>query len=271
MSLKLIAAIAATLTLAACGTPMKYQTQLPVGVQGAPSVLARSPLIDQTNHMTQHLDQDKNILYFQNFGGGGAAVGILLGPFGVAANMKMIESRTNEDVAALRGKIDIKPRAVFADVAAKQGLSIADTGAGARLTPYLYVSKAEDDKLLVSATVIVEQQGPAEKWVGKYLVQMPKTYSVKELAALDANGITQFQASLAASFGKIVAHMQAESPAGLALEQPVLFHSNLLAPRMDFEMQGNLIADSDGLVWIRTFGGVYAIRKDNVQYVVKKG
>jgi hypothetical protein len=57
----------------------------------------------------------RNILYFQNYGGGGAGLGLLLGPIGVAANMSMIESNTKQE--QLRDKIAIDPPAVFSAAA----------------------------------------------------------------------------------------------------------------------------------------------------------
>ena len=95
--INVIQAIAASIILTACVSVPPPQQPIKVNL-GDSYEIYRAPLLDQTNHTLQHLNQNKDILYSQTYGGGGAGVGLLLGPLGVAANIKAIESKLSDDI-----------------------------------------------------------------------------------------------------------------------------------------------------------------------------
>jgi hypothetical protein len=273
MSIKKLVCIAlASLLLVACGTPPRLQPLQPKTQGPAEYTLSRSALVENTSHVTQHLDKDKSVLYFQNYGGGGVGLGLLLGPLGVAANVAMIEGVSKKDAEQLRDKISVRPREIFAEVAARQGLNVSAELASQKLkvTPYLYVSKTEGDILLVSSALIIEHEAGADKWTGKYMYQLPLKYSISELSKLGDGETAQLREAVAAGFAQLVTNIRAESPERLALEQKVLFKSDFVNPRFDYEMFGSLIAEDSSVVWIRTVNGVYALRKPNVSFTVQK-
>lgn len=261
-----------SLLLAACGTPPRLQALQPKLAVPADYALSQSPLLESTNHMTQHLDKDKSVLYFQNYGGGGAGLGLLLGPIGVAANIAMIESNTKKDAEQLRDKVSVNPREIFAEVAQRHGLSISSTPTDQKpkVTPYLYVSKTEGDLLLLSSALIIEQGAGAEKWTGKYMYQLPMKYSVNELSKLGDNETAQLKDAVAMGFSQLVKNVSSESPERFAQEKKITFKSDLVNPRFDFEMIGSLISDDGDVVWVRTVGGVFALRRANVSFTVQK-
>ncbi len=247
------------------------QSVQPKSSGGSAYALSRSPLLDATNHLTQHLDKEKTIVYFQNFGGGGAGLGLLLGPIGVAANVSMIETNTKKDVEQLRDRVAVRPAEIFAEVARRQGLDLSANATQApKITPYLYVSKTEGETLLVSSALIIEQGTGPEKWTGKYMYQLPVRYSLNEFAQLSESATAQLRDAVALGYSSLVTHVGAESAERMNQEKKIMFKSDLLNPRFDFEMAGSLIADGGDLVWVRTYGGVYALRKGNVSYTLQK-
>ena len=66
--------------------------------------------------------------------GGGAGLGILLGPLGALANGKLIESQTTADAALLNDKGNLMPRTLFADAAQKNGLVLGTSPEATRAT-----------------------------------------------------------------------------------------------------------------------------------------
>lgn len=262
----------AALMLCACatGAPPAPQSAPPKALSSAGFAVARTALVDETNHMQKHVDRAKQILYFQNYGGGGVGLGVLLGPIGVAANISMIDGVTQKDVDQLKDRIAIDPGALFAEAARRHNLPAGQGADALRVTPYLLLSKANETTVLAAAALIVEQGQGTTLWRGKYMLQLPRSYSVAELAALDAAGTEQLRQATAQGFDALLARLQAEATATPGGEKAITFKSDLLSPRFDFEMSGRLIADDGQLAWVRVIGGVFAVRKSNIQYTVAK-
>jgi hypothetical protein len=256
-----------TFLLAACaGAPQKLQSLPPDVKESSQIMISQSEMLESTNNMTKHLDKEKRILYYQPFGGGGAALGVLFGPIGVAANGAMIEANTNADVAAMYGKILVEPREIFSDVATQNGLSFSaiQNENSPRFTPYLYIPKLENGTLLVASALIIERGNGANRWRGKYMYQLPVSYSVAALSEPDENVNEQLRKAAAIGFGKLLRMIRNENQETLSQEQSITFHSDFLNPRFNFEGRGSLVANDTDIVWVRTIGGVFAIQKGNI-------
>ena len=264
MNKTLIGATLAAMLLTACATTPPKLLSAPPSASGG-YTLARAPGVDVTSHMVRHLDKDKNILYTQAAGGGGVGMGLLLGPLGVLANVKMIETRTGADVALLNDKVAVLPRALFAEAVQKNGLVLGSAPQSQRATPYLYIAKSEGDKLLVFSSLIMESGG-ADKWVGTYQYQLPVSYSVAELSSLDGAGAKTLRDAAADGFDRLVKRLAGEKQERIDQEQKILFHSRFLQPMLDVEMTGALIADEGEVIWVRNPGSVIALRKANIRY-----
>lgn len=266
-----MAAAVVAILLAACGTAPRLQALQPREGGVSPHVVAKSALVEQTNHMTEHLDSGKQIVYFQNAGGGGVAVGLLLGPIGVAANMAAIGSVTKADADVLRGKVDVDPRTLFLEAARDRHFPIVDAGKGnPKVSPYLYVAKTEGENLIVATALIVDQGEGASKWTGKYMYQLPGAYTLSSLSHPTEESNARIRQAAGEGYRALLQHMLAERAAGLAQERPIEFHSAVLSPRFDLGMTGALIGVENDLVWIRTVGGVYGLRKTDVAYKIQK-
>ena len=281
-----LTALVGVCVLALGGCVSAPRNQGPIANQRANSdlALARTAALDQTNHMTRHLDSNKNVVYFQNFGGGGAAVGVLLGPLGVAANIKAIDSTTNQDVEILQGKIGSDPIRAFKSAVARSGVAFHEqpNATASRITPYVYVVKTHDDpkSLAMAAALIVESPSdqPAKRkgaplepqWRYKFMYQLPGKYTPDSLAAFDDSANAKLETELEAGYTAILTMMARDTAESAAKEQNVKFKSTFLVPRFDFEQIGNLIADEGDIVWIRNPTGVYGIRRESYQPVLQQ-
>ncbi|WP_398498341.1 hypothetical protein [Variovorax sp.] len=273
-----LGALLAVASLVGCGTPPTYKLRPVTGQSPGTFSLAHSKVVEDERHGTRHLDAAKSIVYSQNFGGGGAALGLLLGPLGVAANISMIDSNTEADAVRLRGKLTLAPRELFLAAATQQGLEVVDdaaagaAGAAGRTlaTPYLFVSKTDNDRLLTAAAVRLEYGQGADQWSGVYMYQLPSSYQLDDLARLTPEMQARLGTEAAQGFSALAAFIAKEAPqqdgqAKGGTEKDFSYKSDLLTPRIEIEMNGRFIARSGDLIWFRSFGGVYAVRTSNIK------
>lgn len=262
-------------SLAGCGTPPTYKARPITGQSPGTFSLAHSKAVEDERHAVRHLDAGKSIVYTQNFGGGGLALGLLLGPLGAAANAGMIDSNTEADAVRLRGKLTLAPRELFLDAATREGLEVVGDAAPSvpgrtHATPYLFVSKTDNERLLTAVAVRLEHGQGAEQWSGVYMYQLPSSYKLDELARPTPEMQARLGAEAAQGFSALTAFIAKEGPAkdGQAPARPekdFTYKSDLLTPRFEIEMQARFIARSDDLIWFRTLGGVYAVRTSNIK------
>ncbi|MGQ2993069.1 hypothetical protein [Variovorax sp.] len=270
-----LGALLAVASLVGCGTPPTYKLRPVTGQSPGTFSLAHSKAVEDERHAVRHLDAAKSIVYSQNFGGGGAALGLLLGPLGVAANASMIDSNTEADAVRLRGKLTLAPRELFLAAATQQGLEVVDdaaAGAPGRTlaTPYLFVSKTDNDRLLTAAAVRLEYGQGTDQWSGVYMYQLPSSYQLDDLARLTPEMQARLGTEAAQGFSALAAFIAKEAPqqdgqAKGGTEKDFSYKSDLLTPRIEIEMNGRFIARSGDLIWFRSFGGVYAVRTSNIK------
>lgn len=245
--------------------------QLPAKATGNIEIF-QSPVLDRTDHTMQHLDDSKQIIYTQNYGGGGVGVGLLLGPLGVAANMKAIESNTLKDTGLLKNKIKLNPQELFLSAAKKNNAPIATSSAqgNLKLTPYLLTEKTEGEKIMMAAVLLGDatEKGTLPP---KYLVQLPVSYTIPELSNLSPEQTQKLSELLEKGFATLLSRIKSEATAVVANETKVTFVSEFLTPRFKFEIQANLIEANQEFVWFRTMTGVFGVKPQDVTYkTVKK-
>lgn len=269
---KFILVAIVALLITGCATAPALQGARPAASIDHQYGLAKSDLVEKTDHMTKHLNVDSSVVYFQNQGGGGAGLGILLGPFGVAANMRMIDSITTSDVDKLKGKILLNPVQAFQQAAATNGfpVQLSATTNDIKVTPYILVSKTDQLKISISSIVLFEGTTGQSKWVRRYQYQLPENYTLDELSTFDEGKMLEIQAASVNAFSSLLMHIKGESDVAILNEPKITFKSPYLSPRFDFEMMGSLIAESDGRVWVRTTFGVAAIDPSYIQYHTSK-
>lgn len=242
------------------------QLQKPLAAPKSNSVeLFRSPILDQTAHTLQYLNKDKDILYYQTYGGGGAGLGLLAGPFGVAANIKMIESSTMKDVGIMNNKIATDIKQLFINAVSSSGMDMfnGDGLVGYKLNPYLLVEKTEGGQLMFASVILMDV---GERFPNKYLIQLPVKYTADQVASLTEVQQSELNSSILTGYQILLARIKKESSSDPLLEKKVAVKSEFLTPRFNFEMQGSLIEEQADMVWIRIVGGVCGVYKDDISY-----
>jgi len=230
--------------------------------------LGRSPLLDITNHTTGHLDDNKNIYYYQTFGGGGVAVGLLLGPFGAAANASAIESQTEEDLLALNGKLAVDPVELFQASSSSITLRQDKSPTIAEISPYLYVTNVDEENLNFASTIIVDYNNLGINWAGKYMTQLDISLSKQEVVdGLTDEKLALLKSEMIKGFEQSLALYQKDKQHQLPGKNEVLFKSQFASPRFEFELMGEQVESSEERVNIRSFGVVYSLPKNSVELV----
>lgn len=260
-----------TAVLAGCATPPPLPS---VRARSATDThgLAMAESVKQTSNVAQHLNDDKSIVYSQNFGGGGVGLGLLLGPIGAAANASMIESATKADTARMFGKVKLDPAALFREACAGSELPLQPAGASAsvKLTPYLLITKVNESTLSPAAALVVEAPSADGKpWTTKYLFQLPSSYTIDGLAALNEAQAAALSEQARAAYKQLAGFYLRDSNDLSARERKVVFKSSFVSPRFEMEMAGSLIEQPGTMTWVRTYGGVYALQKDSVSYTLQ--
>ena len=274
-----LSVMAMAMLLAACAAPPKFLAVQPKPAEGAGYVLARSPRLDETSHLVGHLDADKNIVYTQNFGGGGVGLGLLLGPLGVAANIGMIDSETKKDIASLYGRVDLKPAETFRRAALARGLPLALTaapGAG-RLTPYVLVTRIENDRVLIAAALLIEHGAPPQQWTGRYLVRCGGCRYV--LCATTSQASPSSAPRRTQVSVRVCSTATRRSSASWAARPPKRWRANVRSPsapnssRRDSTPSCAAASSPTMASWSGSAlsGPVYALRKSNVTYTINAG
>lgn len=246
--------------LGACATP-EIQSP-PPNPSSAQHSLGRIAALDQTNHMTGHLNDERTILFFQNFGGGGAGLGILAGPFGVMANVSMIEEVTKQEMAKLSGRLGLDPVQAFKEVAAKDGFRISDPvpNGAVILSPYLYVTKPNPETFAFAAALLVEYEGVDPKWTGKYMQQLPLTLRSEAVRdGLGGDQLAALKADMTAGMQGVLRLYAADTAKTLSTVRKIKVKSDFLTPRFTVEVPGDEVAAPGTRVTFRTFGGVYSL------------
>lgn len=249
-------------------TTLKYQSAPPVS-SDTQFVVGKSTLLSTLDS----LNDSGDILYFQNFGGGGVGVGLLLGPIGVAANAAAIKSNTKKDVDLLSGKIDLSPVDLFENAARTSSFDLKeDLPQAAAITPYVYITKVGDEKLLFASAMIVETSpGEKESWIGKYMYQTDFEVNKDAIGGgLSKEIEDELRMEILAGFNYLLSLFVQDAQGVLLIENSVKFKSNFVSPRFDFQMLGDTLATQSERVDIRTVGAIYSLPKVSVEVVVKK-
>lgn len=263
----------ATAALVGCASgPIPMQGARPASAMTKSYGLGKIEAVTTTNHMQQHLDDDMSVVYFQNQGGGGVGLGLLLGPIGVLANVKMIQGVTEGDVAKLKGKLTVDPKAALQEAqrTTQSPLQIAATPGDVKVAPFLLVSKTDDATIQLSSVLMLEGMDGQTKWNRRYQYQLPGKYTLEQLSSLPAASVADIQSASIAAYGALLKHIAQEQQPAIALERRVTVKSAFLTPRFDFELQGTLIGEKDQRLWIRTPASVYAVDPSDVKYELTK-
>lgn len=226
------------------------------------------------SHVSVNLNDEKTITYIQNFGGGGVGVGLLLGPVGVLANVKMIEANTEEDKEMLYGKLPIDIYKTFTEVSANANLT-EQAQAQSKISPYLLVVRDEDEVLRMATVMTVELETEGSKpWSGMYLYELDRTYAKADIAAgLNAMQQEELQTLIEEGFSQAIQLYDADRQNQMVSGSLVEFESNLITPRIAIAQRGEVIQKQAGRTLLRGVNAIYSFPADSfkiTRYLKKK-
>lgn len=265
---KLLLIIGLATVLTGCATPIP---QAPIAESGKsrPYTTNHSETLNNTDHMLKHVNEQKTILYFQNFGGS-VGLGLLFGPLGVAANMGMINSNTEKDVAALHGKINLAPENLFETAAKKINLVLKDGSSDLtqfpNVSPYITLVKGDDGRLYITGSMVIEFEAEKDKkWKGTYSYQLPIRYTAEQLVSAEPDTLAALEENLVNGYIELIKFHHDETLEKVAAaEKTITFKSDLLMPRFSAALQGQLAAETADRVWVRLPLAVHSLLKSDL-------
>lgn len=260
INIKNIFVIVACLFIGACASKPQMQTAPKNPLNDTVSIY-REAVLDRVDHVSQHLNDKKDLIYVQNFGGGGVGLGLLAGPLGVAANIKMIKNRTLEEVGKLKGKLPFDVNSLFSESLEKNAIAVK-SDSDFKVSPYILIERINEKQISIAAAALIDNQSNLP---GKYLVQLPDLYDLETLSNLSDAQLAKINMDLSQGFDDIIQMMKKESSADLLSEKKVLVKSEFLSPRIMFEIQANVIDEAKDYIWIRTVGVVARIQKSGAE------
>lgn len=199
------------------------------------------------------IGSNSQIYYFQNFGGGGMGVGLLLGPIGVAANAGMIASKTNEEASFLKDKLAINPAELVSKVmSANSNLKQSDNGSGFELFPYVLIVKGENNQLHFTTTLDAVS-GP---WKGRYSYHIESTYPLASIKnGLNSSQYEQLSKDIEHGFNEASALFERDIKGQLSPIRDVTFYSEPTSPRIKMPVFAKLVAEENNEVIVLGPGG----------------
>lgn len=239
--LKKVGLVVSVSALAACASgPQPYHTaqQASQSMKYTVGSLQDSMVAD---HMHRFLNKEHTVYYMQNQGGGGAALGLLLGPLGVVANIAAIKSETNKDAALLQDKFPIDAVSIFsASLSAASMLTRATQGETApKLSPVLYVEKLDDEHIRVASMLVVRGQVDGKPTLRQYVYELPESYAKDSLAqGLTKGQVAQLSADAKVGFDWIATTYAQDVHGAFRPSTKEVIHSDFVTPRTQIAFAG---------------------------------
>ncbi|OFW88766.1 MAG: hypothetical protein A3B66_02585 [Alphaproteobacteria bacterium RIFCSPHIGHO2_02_FULL_46_13] len=252
----MLAALLMSAALTGCGGNVKFQDRPPALLNNEVEYSIISTVRSETDIFAQAKNINKSvpIYYFQNFGGGGAGLGLLLGPIGVAANYAMISSNTDNDAAALAGKISLSPTDITGAVLEDNNKFVqrTDSTTGFLMSPYLMIVKGDNDMLQFTTTLDVA----SGTWKGRYSYHLDFKRPLNAVAAgLDQTDLDLMKRSMEHGFKEALAMFESDISGTLAPVKDITFYSESVSPRFKMPVIAKLVEDVNNEVIVLGPGG----------------
>jgi len=238
-----------------------------------PPLLSTPPLADNTefliatysvneaavSHMIRPLNASNSILYEQQFGGGGAGLGVLLGPLGVAANVAAIKKRTETESQTLFDKVALDPVALLTSLLDEAAIARASQTSATTFSmkPHVNIVSEGNENVWFAAGIDVSDS--AKPWTGRYLAQLPGEWSRSELAnGLSPERAHALEEQVKAALREAL-HLYIDDAAGkLKGTDKVNFAAPFMSPRFKFQSYGMVIPSDEARKVFRSLGGIFS-------------
>lgn len=277
---KLIATAAVVCSLTACVAAPQYQAP-PTSSETIAYKIAPSPSpaigpsakpriggppLSTPDQFRRYLDKDESVIYFQNYGGGGVALGLLAGPLGVLANAKMIEGVTEADAAAMRGKLDVDVRERFRATLGAHPAFVADDN-GAVFSPYLLVEKIDDAHIKFASMLVVDLSPAGTKWSRRYIYELPDTYTKAQLfSGLTAEQVQTIAAHLETGMNWTLSTFQKEARGELKPGKKQQASSEFVTPRITVAQIAYRFDSEPGRAAFVSGDAIYSLDEASVKF-----
>lgn len=195
------------------------------------------------------------------------ALGVLLGPIGVLANMSMIKSVTEDDAKQLHGMIPIDTVKVFQKyVPQDQYLSSSrDVNGEGLLSPYLLVEKIDDEHFRCSALLIVDLNPAGTKWTRQYMYELQDVYTKYQLTSgLSDSQLASLTADLGGGLQWAMATYLLDAKGSFSPREKETIKSDFLTPRNQIPMTGYGYDAGPNRIGFATAAAVYSLSPDGV-------
>lgn len=266
---KTIGLTALILALAGCVAAPPPQ-ELPAIPANADHALGRHEALDMTSHMQGHLDERREIVYLQSQGGGGAALGLALGPLGVMANAQAIKETTRADLDRLGGQVVADVPAAFMKASAQRGFSLSDaTDSFVEVSPYVLVTRVNDTEIRYAAAMMLSTDEAGIEWSGKFVSELPLRNTLDDAAAgIDFENDPELRAMLVDGFDDVIDLYQRDRAGQLGEGQERKIKSLLLSPRHDFELTVlQLPSHAPEKMLFRLPGGIFSLEERETRFM----
>jgi hypothetical protein len=211
------------------------------------------------NHMTRPLNASNSITYEQQFGGGGAGLGVLLGPIGVAANVAAIKKRTETETQALFDKVALDPVALLASLLEEAAISRASETSPTTFTmkPHVRIVSSGNENVWIAAGIDVSDS--AQPWTGKYLAQLAGEWPRSELAVgLSPDRSHELEAQVKAALREALRLYIDDAAGKLTSTDKVNFTAPFMSPRIKFQLYGMVLPSDEAHKVFRSTGGIFS-------------
>jgi hypothetical protein len=210
-------------------------------------------------HMMRPLNASNSILYEQQFGGGGVGAGLLLGPFGVAANVAAIKKRTEAEAQALFDKVALDPVALLAGLLEEAAIARASETSPTTFTMKPTVRIVSDGKESVWIAAGIDVSDSAKPWTGKFVALIAGQWPRSELT----NGLSPDRARELEEQVKVAMrealHLYVDDAAGkLQGTDKVIFSAPFLSPRIKFDQYGIVLPSDEAHKVFRSTWAVFS-------------
>lgn len=269
---QLFLALMLTFLVSGCASPPSYFKPASNDQLSPHHHIVSSDLLKPTNHTMVHLNDQQDIIYIQTHGGGGVAVGLLLGPLGVLANANAIESETESDLEQLHGKIQFAPQSALLQSAALHGVNLAAAADNTvKLTPYALVVRDDNEQLLFGTGLIVSATlADGSAYSARYISQADFMVSKAAVAlGLSESRQLDLQQALQESLNHSLELYLRDRRGEFTGQELVRFESEFISPRIMFTQQGQLLAATEQRLIVRNFDHVLSVPQHLVKVLSK--
>ncbi|MGN6151123.1 MAG: hypothetical protein ACTHOH_03825 [Lysobacteraceae bacterium] len=226
---------------------LAFKVMPPVPVAPLPEgVKPKKPFLASADPL--FLDDEHRIGYRQEFGGGGLAVGLLLGPLGAAANAKAVQAANERETEALRGKFPFTPGDLLGRaLAARPGSEGATVEA--QLAPSLFITRDANEQLIFWAMVDVS----IGEWRGRYNALMQGRVPLADASkGLSDDALRDLESALQTAYAAAVDAMADDVAGRLTGFDRQRAKIPALWPRFDLMQPYDYVLRKEDRVFIRT-------------------